>query len=140
MPINYDPNINLTAGTFVISQGSKPVSSADGNTLLNLLFWLTYTAEGRQFIKDNRLGGQFTEDQIRSNFAAKLAQNFGLTDEGLLGAITNAHLAADRYITARASLSRTDMDTQDKVYQQNLSFIMWTLWENALAHEFSMNW
>jgi hypothetical protein len=140
MAINYNPNINPNAGYVTIGPGNPQLSRTDGNTLLRLLHWVTYVREGRDFLKTNRLGGALTEEQIAANFRNMLTQEFGLTDEGLQDALISAHLAADRYITAKNAASGPEMNRQDKIYQQNISFVMWTLWENAMAHEFSMNW
>ncbi len=47
-------------------------------------------------------------------------------DDGVQDAIVSAHLAADRYITARSTGAADQMGVQDKIYQQNMSFVMWT--------------
>ena len=145
MPIDYDPLQTINAGFFALTPStSPPLRDSDKQTLLRLLFWMTYEVDGRGFITANREPA-FTEPQIRAAWLAKLtSSDFGILDTRLQDAIIDGHLAASRYVAAfknPTDPNRTaTMALQEKIYQQNLSFVCWTLWENSLSHEFSMNW
>jgi hypothetical protein len=143
--ISYDPAKNEKAGFLVLSQHeSKPLQPSDKKRLLHLLFWLTFTEEGRKFVGDNRESKGLPEDQIRAALLAKFNVDFGIIDAGLQVALINAHLAADRWVVANANMpdasAAAARQLQESVYQQNMSFVMWALWEDAMGHEFSMNW
>jgi hypothetical protein len=143
--ISYDPSLNKTAGYYQLKEDKdKPLSAADKKQLLNLLFWLTYTKDGRDFVSTNRESPERPEAAIRSALLKKFRDDFGIIDEALRLALINAHLAADRWVQANNRMPDTkaalDRELHEGVYQQNISFVMWSLWEDAMGHDFSMNW
>jgi hypothetical protein len=142
----YDPALNQNAGFDVLTPGAQPLG-ADGKTLLRLLYWLTYTADGRQFLRANITFGPnaVAEPQIRANLTAQFAA-FNVVNAVILEAMIQTHLAADRWIEANQQVVAGDAskvavrDTQELIYKQNLSVVTWWLWQDALNHEFSMLW
>jgi len=137
--------LSATAGYFETPKPDTtngPVKSADQKTLLNLLWWLNYTKDGRDFLKANRVINK-DPSIVANTFKDKLAE-YGITDPVLVSAITDAHFAANRYVNTIQSppgaAREAALEIQEKIYQQNMSFICWKLWEDVQDHEFSMNW
>lgn len=143
--IRYDRHKHSEAGFLELKQGSKPLLDCDRKTLLNLLFWLTYTEEGRTFLSNNRTrDGKNSVEEVEANLRRKFKDDFGIIDEALLDALIKGHLAADRWVGAHGRMpsehARSELAHQERVYQHNIAFVMWSLWEDAMAHDFSMNW
>jgi hypothetical protein len=141
--ISYDPTLNTTAGYVDIADPSTlaPLAPRDRQTLLFLLFKLLYTYEGRQFMRDNNVVDGKLTDEKQKNLIDYFAQN-GVTDNAVQTALINAHVAAQNWADAyKAGATRNDdRMAAEKVYLQNMSFVTWSLWEDAKAHEFSMGW
>lgn len=143
--ITYDPSKNEAAGYLEIVSGSPPLTENDKKTLLHLLFWLLHTREGRDLLRNNKppAPGQ-DDDVVRANLREVFVNQFGILNRTLLDALINAHFAADRWVEANnrmpESAAQRDREHYEKVYQQNISFVMWMLWEDAMGHDFSMSW
>jgi hypothetical protein len=145
--IKHDSSLNETAGFFDKPTAAvKPLSSTDKSTLLNLIWALTYTEDGRKILKENRpkkpaAGAAALDDATaEKNLTKWIKDNFAIQDETLIGAVVAAHLAADAWIEAKDKLDTVELARQKKIYQQNVAVVTWMLWEDAMAHEFSMNW
>ena len=136
VPSNYDPNKNQNAGYVSLKQGT--VADSDKKTLLYLLFWLTYTEDGRVLLKKNRPSATLTPEQASTNLSKVFNDEFGISEPALVTALVSGHLAADRFVAA--ANGSLDKQTSEKIYEHNMSFVMWKLWEDSLNHEFSMNW
>ena len=142
--IEYDDDLAAHAGGYTIAPGTPPIVPPNGSTLLHLLFFLIYTAEGGQLLKDHGPGSAATPDLARANLkAALLAQFPTLTDAnrpGLLDAVIDAHFAADWYVEALEDGDVGAQHAQQAVYAQKLLAILGELHDDAMAHEFSMRW
>jgi len=136
-----DPAVGYPAAA---ADAAKPkLSPTDAQTLLNLIWTLTYTEQGRKVLKENRPkkahnGVVVTEDQVRTNLT-KWIKDFGIHDSTVVQAVVEAHIAADAWI-AEKLVDGVDQAKYEKIYQQNVAVVTWMLWEDAMGHEFSMNW
>lgn len=142
--IDYDDQLAAHAGGYTIAPGTPPIVPPNGDTLLHLLFFLIYTAEGGQLLKDNGPGSAPTPELAKANLkTALLAQFPALTDAnrpGLLDAVIDAHFAADWYVEALEAGNVVQQQAQQAVYSQKLLAILGDLHDDAMAHEFSMRW
>src|SRR5262249_39706709 len=124
--------------------GDLPIVPPNGDTLLHLLFFLIYTAEGGQVLKDNGPDSAATPDLAKANLKAALLARFPtLTDAnrpGLLDTVIDAHFAADWYVAAFEGGNATEQLAQQAIYSQKLLAILGELHDDAMAHEFSMRW
>src|SRR5688572_3320694 len=132
MSIDYDHTLNGLAGFLKVEPDpSKPARPSDQQTLLRLLFWMTYEREGREFITLHREPDK-DENAIRQAWLATLTSvKFNIQGDVLREAIIDGHLAASRYVAAfrinpTTAASEAEMALQQKIYQQNLSFVCWT--------------
>lgn len=139
--ISYDPNKAETAGYYKLTE--VKLADADKKMLLNYLFWLTYTQEGRGFLLKNRVSQGVAEDTVRTEFLKSFV-TYGLIDVSLQNALINGHLAADRWTVANSKMpdaqALQDRETQERIFQQNVAFITWCLWEDAMGQGFSLLW
>jgi hypothetical protein len=142
--IQYDPDKNEKAGYLEIDAAKSTMNPADRKTLLNLLWFITNTQEGRTLCRDNspQPGEDYGDPALEKYRVALRAafQDRGIIDAQLLYALVEGHLSARFWLQARNQGDIAGMDRYEKVYQQYLSVITWNLWEDAQAHDFSMNW
>jgi len=142
--IVYDPRQSTEAGYWTLTPSSSPpLEARHRKTLLNLLFWLTYTDGGREFLRENRMPDK-SEDEVRKALRARFVDDYGIIDEGLLGALIDGHIAAVRWTLEDRRMpdveAKKNREHWERVYQHNLAFIMWSLWEDAMGIDFSMVW
>lgn len=144
--IEWTSTLNGDAGFFVPTDHAQKLSPSDKNTLLHLIWSLTYTEEGRKLLKENRpkkpaagVPG-VTPDLAAKNLRKWIQANIPIPNATVVDAIISAHLAADAWIDAHGRDDFVERDRQEKIYQQNIAVVTWMLWEDAMAHEFSMNW
>jgi len=149
--INYDKTLNTTAGYLEIrpettgpsgtSSDAEPLKPPNEQTLLHLLFWALYTRPGRDFMRTNKPANGALTDSQKTALTNKFAQ-FGVTDPARVGAILDAHVAAENWTLANAQgpAGFPNRDLNEKQYLQKMAFITWCLWEDAKGHEFSMGW
>ena len=140
----YDPNLIDTAGflTLPIPDPNRPIGDY-GKTLLHLLFWLTYTQKGREFLGQNHVKDanppeprkQAIRDALRTEFA-----NFNVDNEAVVTALTDAHFAAEDWVKANNANSLVERDKFEAIYKQNMSVVTWWLWEESLGNNFSLLW
>jgi hypothetical protein len=142
--IIYDPTRAEGAGYYdFIEDRDKPPASKDKKRLLNLLWWLVYTREGRTFMHETR-EPYLTDQAVRDALRDRFAKQFGIIDEALQNALIEGHIAAVRWLIADKQMpnakAQVDRDTQEKIYQHYMGFVMWSLWEDAMNVEFSALW
>ena len=141
----------------------------DRRTLLHALFSLGYTKLGREtHIKWVRVTAA-NEQGIRKELDRVLREVYGLTDEKspaekpqrnklLREAFVDAHIAASRFVepfqdirdkqVVKSRVNRSQLTPQEEIaiqkheltYEQNVTFVMQCLVEDAMKHEFSMAW
>jgi hypothetical protein len=142
--IQYDPEKNTNAGYLEIDGAKSTMNPADRNTLLNLLWFITNTEEGRTLCRVNSPEpGENPGDPALEKYRIALRDAFqarGVIDAQLLFALIEGHLSARFWVRARNKGDLAAMDRYEKIYQQYLSVITWNIWEDAQAHDFSMNW
>jgi hypothetical protein len=138
--ISYDPTLGAQAGGVIIDK--TKLRPQDGKTLLFMLFTLLYTEAGRAFLDANvpSATGQLAPAN-RQNIV-NYCNDFGVTGPDLQNAIVDAHVAGHLWKLAYDKGQPGDIDrqNQEKVYLQKMSFIMWSVWEDAKGHEFSLLW
>jgi hypothetical protein len=140
--ISYDPSLNNDAGYIEINKLSgEPLRDRDGQTLLYLLFWLLYTKDGRDLMRNNKPVNGVLDDVKRRVLTDKFA-SYGVIRPDLQSALIEAHIAAENWAQAFKTGPSKDDDRAraEKVYLQKMAFITWCLWEDAKGHEFSMGW
>ena len=99
--IAYDPALSASAGCLAITDGTPALVAPNGDTLLHLAFFLVYTAEGRQLLRDHRPWGDAKQvEQIRAQLKAALRAKFATLANDRLDAVIDAHVAADGYVAA----------------------------------------
>lgn len=145
--ISYDPNLSKVAGCLEIENGTPPLVPPHGDTLLHLLFFLIYTAEGRKLLLDNSLangpsdwGAPAEPALVRARLKAGLQQRFPALPEDRLNVVIDAHFAADRYISAIEANDAAARQQHEGIYEQKLLAILGALHDDAMGHEFSMIW
>jgi len=149
----YDPELNLNAGYLLDSQDpGKPIGD-DGKRLLHLIYWLTYTKIGRDFLRANYPSpqdpppeGRFTEAAVTATLRARFIQEFNLTNETVLNACIQLHFQATYWVDENKKFAEGDQtalarrDLHESNYKMYLSVITWQLWEDGTGHEFSLGW
>lgn len=142
--IEYDDQLAGAAGGYTIAPGMPPIVPPNGDTLLRLMFFAIFTAEGHQLFKANGPKSKPTLDLARASLKDALLARFPtLTDAnrpGLLDAVIDAHFAADWYVEAYESGDAAGKLAQQQAYSQKLLALLGELHDDALAHEFSMLW
>jgi hypothetical protein len=131
--------------------GPKKLSKADHDSLSFLVFYMTYTFEGRKLWKDNSPGynpvdGNNLDPAVaKANLMAALLQQFPGVPALDREALIDSHIAGSLYVQAFRANPQTDqtratMAAQEFIYKQKLAFICSELYEDSLGHDFSMSW
>ena len=160
----YDPTLNERAG-FLPSldddfdhppfpHQSKPIGD-NGKRLLHLVYWLTYTKGGREFLRANYPSkqnppepGRKSEAQVEAILRAKFKEDFNLdTDESVMNACIQLHFHATYWVDENKKIKDGDPAANplqramhEANYNTYLSVITWQLWKDGTGHEFSMGW
>jgi hypothetical protein len=137
--IEYDEELSNHPQFFKIDPGEPPIEPPNGDTLLHLLFFLIYTAEGRQLLADNP-PSDLTPDTARTKLKAALKLKFPTLDDSRLDPVIDAHFAADSYVSAYEAKDPIKQHQQEAIYSQKLLAILGALHDDAMGHEFSMGW
>ncbi|HKP59743.1 MAG TPA: hypothetical protein VJV78_23630 [Polyangiales bacterium] len=140
----YNPKLTVDAGFFnaVTEDQDRPIGE-NGKTLLHLLFWLTYTKLGREFLAKNHVeDAEPTGPRIEAIRAALREEflKFNVDNEVVVTALTDAHLAAEDWVKANTAGSLVERDKFEAIYKQNMSVVTWWLWEESLGNNFSLLW
>jgi hypothetical protein len=139
--IEYDPKLAQVAGCLEITNGAPPIVAPNGDSLLHLAFYLVYTAEGRQLLRDNRPWGDASEvAQVRANLKTTLRGRFPTLADDRLDTVIDAHFAADGYVSAVQTNDSQQMARQQAIYSQKLLAILGALHDDAMGHNFSLDW
>ena len=143
--ITFDPEINKKSGFLEIlaapqdpAKGPK-MRDKDRNTLLHLLFWLCSDVGGREFLAKWK-EPQEAEPDIRIELKNEFEKRLGTGKPELVEALINGHLAADRFVKAKAANDSQAAATQEQIYLKKMGVVMWYLNEDVSGHEFSLNW
>lgn len=123
--------------------GEQPIGSPYGDTLLHLLYFLIYTADGRELLEDNEpsaADASVTLDQIRARLKAALTAQFPALRQDLLDVVIDAHFAAGEYVAAHVANDDLKKKQQQAIYHQKLLAILGALHDDAMGHEFSLGW
>ncbi|HET7504385.1 MAG TPA: hypothetical protein VFK02_25360 [Kofleriaceae bacterium] len=123
-----------------IDPGTPQISPPDGDRLLHLLFFLTYTADGRALLKSNSPYHEKTvsEDEAKQNLWKALRASFSAVSDDAIMRVIDMHLAADEFAAASANNAPTAQ--QEAIYSQKLLAVLGSLYDDAMGHEFSLNW
>jgi hypothetical protein len=168
----YDPTLNETAGflpsleddfadtkNFPPPHVVKPIGD-NGKRLLHLIYWLTYTKPGREFLRANYPSKQNPPEQGRKSEAdveeilrAKFKADFKLDiDETVMNACIQLHFQATYWVdenkkfanpaanAAAKAAAKAQRDIHEANYNTYLSVITWQLWKDGTGHEFSLGW
>jgi hypothetical protein len=139
--IEYDASVDHQVQ--YVDTNVSLVKSPHGDTLLHLLAYLIYTAEGRTLLKKNRPSGwqgSLTPDQLRGRIKAALVLKFPTIADDVIAVVIDLHFAADGYVAASNAHDDTREKEQEGIYVQKLLAILGALHDDALGHEFSMAW
>jgi hypothetical protein len=138
--IEYTEGLSERAGCLTIAPGSPNIVPPNGDSLLHLLFFLIFTAEGGQLLAANAPSAAATPEVARANLKAALLQRFPTIGDDRLDAVIDAHFAADEYVAALEANDPVKKQAQEAIYSQKLLAILGELHDDAMAHEFSMRW
>jgi len=139
--IEYDPQLSATAGCYEITDGAKPIVAPNGDTMLHLVFFLVYTAEGRKLLLDNRPWGDPTQvAQLRTRLQAALRAKFAALADDRLDTVLDIHFAADSYVAAVKTTNTAQMTQQQAIYSQKLLAMLGALHDDAMGQNFSLDW
>jgi hypothetical protein len=137
--INYDETLHDRAGKVELTNDTL---AEEGKTLLRLMYWALYTAEGRKLLDghkniDPKTGSLTSQDRdvLIAAFAAR-----GVTNQPLCDAIIDAHVAATLWVAARTQGNEEAQKQAEFVYLQKMSFVTWCLFEDFKSNEFSLLW
>ena len=151
--INFDPELGRVAGFLSVEDDAENPILGHGKTLLNFLHWVAYTRAGRDKIHALQIRERHSpteRQQILDRVKSDLLIPSGVTNAADISAFQSAHEAAGLYVEVHEHLRspttppaelpalRKKLDEYDKIYQMNMSFIAWRLWEHSLDHEFSI--
>ena len=141
--ITFNRALNGTAGHFKVVPDSD-IDADDGQTLLHLIFFLTYTREGRQLLRNNRplrpKGSQLTAAQATERLKAELRRSFPKLEDDVLNLVIEAHLAADAFAALPDTASAAERQPREAAYSERVMAVLGALHDDAMGHEFSMNW
>lgn len=157
----FDPELTKNAGFLLDSPDpTKPIGE-DGKRLLHLVYWLTYTRAGRQFLNDWKPSKQAVppadrkpDSVVIAQLTTRFTQDFNLTDQNVLEACIQLHFQATYWVDANAQViaataagnassvtaATAERDLYEANYKMYLSVITWQLWEDGIGHEFSLGW
>jgi hypothetical protein len=124
---------------FLTMDDGGPALGSDGGNVLRLLFYLTYTSDGRNLLLSNKVDTPETRKAITEALKNKFR---GLQDERIAIAL-DAHFAAGAYVAAFESDSRDkleEMARQQEIYRQRLLAILGALYDDAMGRDFSCVW
>jgi hypothetical protein len=137
--IEYDEELSNHPQFYKIDMGEPPMEPPNGDTLLHLLVFLIYTAEGRQLLADNP-PSDLTPDPARAKLKAALKLKFPTLGDSRLDPVVDAHFAADNYVSAYEAKDPAKQQEHEAIYSQKLLAILGALHDDAMGHEFSMGW
>lgn len=141
--IEFNRTLNATAGHFKVVPDST-IEPEDGQTLLHLVFFLTYTREGRQLLRDNRplrpKGPPLTAAQAGERLRVALRRSFPKLKDDVLDLVIETHLAADAFAALPNTATAAEREPREAAYSQRIMAVLGALHDDAMAHEFSMNW
>ncbi|HEX7841655.1 MAG TPA: hypothetical protein VF469_29500 [Kofleriaceae bacterium] len=137
--IEYDEALSERRGYLKIEMGDPSLLPQDGDSLLHLLFFLIYTADGRQLLVDNN-PLKLAPELARSRLKDALHQRFPTLGADRLDIVIDAHFAADAWLAAHGASDSAGQQQQQALYSQKLCAILGALHDDALSHEFSMLW
>lgn len=109
------------------------IESPDGDTLLHVVYFLIYTAKGRQLLQAN---GPDTPG-ARATLTATLLAEFPTLGDDRIAMVIDAHFAADQYISAAGDAARQQAQ---RLYEQKVLAILGALHDDAMGHDFSLVW
>lgn len=139
--IEYDPELSKRAGFLRIERGDPPIVPPHGDTILHLLFFLIYTEEGRSLLDAHRgWATPRTPEVIRDKLKTALREKFPALEDDRLEAVLDAHFAADGYVAAVEANDEASKQQHEAVYSQKLLAILGAVHDDAMGHDFSLDW
>jgi len=141
--IAYEEGRSERVGYLKIEPGEPPMTSPDRDTVLRLLFYLTYTKEGRSllleytFDRDEKDG--LPTGRTREMLKAELRSEFPLLDDDRLEIALDAHFAAGAYVAAVKTAPGKTLPLQE-IYKQKLAAMLGALYDDSMGRDFSCIW
>lgn len=135
----YDANMHVDAGTATVDRSHLKASLQTG--LLHLVYYLMYTAEGRNFLREQRPSDTTpvrTADDVRSAIQKKCTE-YGVSGQAV-DAMIGAHFAGIGWVEAYGNNNVPERNKQEAVFKQNLALISWLLWEEGSGPLFPLPW
>lgn len=109
------------------------IASPDGDTLLHVVYFLIYTAAGRQLLQAHGP----TQPDARAQLTAALRQQFPALCQDRIDLVIDAHFAADQYVAAGGDAAKQQAQ---RLYEQKVLAILGALHDDAMGHDFSLVW
>jgi hypothetical protein len=121
---------------FMTMGDGGPALGSDGGTVLRLLFYLTYTSEGRTLLLNNAV----ENDATRATLKGALEKKFPALQSDRLQIAIDAHFAAGAYVAALENNEPDKMGQMQEIYRQRLLAILGALYDDAMGRDFSCVW
>jgi hypothetical protein len=142
--IDYEEGRAERVGYLKIEPGTPSMVSPDSDTVLRLLFFLTYTEEGRSllleytFDRDQR--DQLVPGKTRQELKAELQKHFPSLDNARLEITLDAHFAAGAYVAAFKTSAHDQLLPLQDLYKQKLAAMLGALYDDSMGRDFSCIW
>lgn len=142
--IDFDQWRSAQVGYLMIDAGVPEMKSPDSDTVLRLLFFLTYTKAGRDLLMEYTYDRDDVEGlqsgATRAQLKAELKKEFpSLSDERLEIAL-DAHFAAGAYAAAFRKKTYDKLPPLQEIYKQKLAAILGALYDDSMGRDFSCVW
>jgi hypothetical protein len=140
--IEYEDGRSKRVGYLRIEPGDPPMTSRDGDTVLHLLFYLTYTDEGRSLLLEYTFDRDAKEDRpvgnTRATLKALLRDKFPYLGDDRLEIALDAHFAAGEYVATRNDPGKAE--PLEGIYKQKLAAMLGALHDDSMGRDFSCIW
>jgi hypothetical protein len=142
--IEYEAGRSERVGYLRIEPGEPPMISPDSDTVLHLLFYLTYTQKGRwlllEYTFDRDAKEQLPPGATRATLKTKLREKFPSLDDDRLEIALDAHFAAGAYVAALKNNEPSTMPSLQEIYKQKLAAMLGALYDDSMGRDFSCIW
>ena len=142
--IDFDQERAATVGYLMIDAGVPEMKSPDSDTVLRLLFFLTYTKAGRDLLMEYTFDRDDVEGllpgETRSELKGELKKEFPSLSEERLEIALDAHFAAGAYANAFRNKTYDKLPPLQEIYKQKLAAMLGALYDDSMGRDFSCVW
>jgi hypothetical protein len=138
--IDFNEDTLQNAGYVMIDD--HHLRKQDHDSLSYLVFYMTYSRQGKALWAANRPYGGTTPEQAKTALMTRLQADFAGVPAPEREALIDAHIAASLYqnATIGGNQNPDEAARQATIYKQKIAYICGQLYEHGLAHDFSMSW